>query len=206
MDSSVFEPPTSPNELSDVKGELPKTGMDSQPYIFATSEIMDTDAARAVPVSADRINELAVHLASSAQIDHGTEYRKPPYSYAQLIIQAIASAPEQRLTLSDIYAHISSNFPYYKSFGKGWQVSDPIKNFVDDSNQNKLIFDGYMSTISPFFLILYLSFPASLINHKRDAVVRYLYTTRLISIRRQRMTINMVIILELKHVAMQTLS
>lgn len=123
MDSLVFESPLSPNDLSNEKGALSKTGADSKSRICATSEITNMDSANELPVNADGINELAVRLASSSQIDHGTEYRKPPYSYAQLIIQAIASAPEQRLTLSDIYAHISSNFPYYKSFGKGWQNS-----------------------------------------------------------------------------------
>ncbi|CAL8078019.1 unnamed protein product [Calicophoron daubneyi] len=69
------------------------------------------------------INTLASSLAAVAHIDHGTASRKPPYSYAQLIIQAIASAPQQRLTLSEIYAHICYNFPYYKPHDKGWQNS-----------------------------------------------------------------------------------
>ncbi|KAF6778997.1 hypothetical protein AHF37_01567 [Paragonimus kellicotti] len=49
--------------------------------------------------------------------------RKPPYSYAQLIIQSIASAFKQRLTLAGIYSHICSNFPYYRPNEKGWQNS-----------------------------------------------------------------------------------
>lgn len=69
------------------------------------------------------INKLAANLASTTAIDRGSTFRKPPYSYAQLIIQAIASAPNQRLTLADIYAHISKTFPYYKPHEKGWQNS-----------------------------------------------------------------------------------
>ncbi|VDQ07667.1 unnamed protein product [Trichobilharzia regenti] len=68
------------------------------------------------------VNKLAANLASTATIDRGSAFRKPPYSYAQLIIQAIASSPNQRLTLADIYAHISRTFPYYKPHEKGWQV------------------------------------------------------------------------------------
>ncbi|KAK4468540.1 hypothetical protein MN116_007737 [Schistosoma mekongi] len=69
------------------------------------------------------VNQLAANLASTTSIDRGSAFRKPPYSYAQLIIQAIASAPNQRLTLADIYAHISKTFPYYKPHEKGWQNS-----------------------------------------------------------------------------------
>lgn len=47
---------------------------------------------------------------------------KPPYSYAQLIVQAIASNPDHQLTLSGIYAYISRNYPYYRPNDKGWQV------------------------------------------------------------------------------------
>lgn len=59
---------------------------------------------------------------STAAVEHGTVYEKPPYSYAQLIVQAIVSAPNRRLTLSDIYNYISTQFPYYKPTQKGWQV------------------------------------------------------------------------------------
>lgn len=47
---------------------------------------------------------------------------KPPYSYAQLIVQAILSAQDKQLTLSGIYTHITKNYPYYRSADKGWQV------------------------------------------------------------------------------------
>ncbi|CAF0830352.1 unnamed protein product [Brachionus calyciflorus] len=49
--------------------------------------------------------------------------KKPPYSYAQLIAQAISSSKEQQLTLSQIYQFISSNYSYYKLDDKGWQNS-----------------------------------------------------------------------------------
>ena len=47
---------------------------------------------------------------------------KPPYSYASLITFAINSTSKKRMTLSEIYNWISSNFPYYKDAGTGWKV------------------------------------------------------------------------------------
>nr|CDS21220.1 forkhead box protein K1 [Echinococcus granulosus] len=68
--------------------------------------------------------EVASNLEGSTEtVEHGTVYEKPPYSYAQLIVQAIVSAPNRRLTLADIYSYISTQFPYYKPSQKGWQNS-----------------------------------------------------------------------------------
>jgi len=51
-----------------------------------------------------------------------TSHTKPPYSYIQLIVQAITSSPDKQLTLSDIYAYICKHFPFYRASDKGWQV------------------------------------------------------------------------------------
>lgn len=48
---------------------------------------------------------------------------KPPFSYAQLIVQAIASAHDKQLTLSGIYSYITKHYPYYRTADKGWQNS-----------------------------------------------------------------------------------
>ncbi|KAJ8251751.1 hypothetical protein GJAV_G00225040 [Gymnothorax javanicus] len=47
----------------------------------------------------------------------------PPYSYAQLIVQAITMATDKQLTLNGIYMHITKNYPYYRTADKGWQNS-----------------------------------------------------------------------------------
>ncbi|XP_062288595.1 forkhead box protein I3-A [Scomber scombrus] len=48
---------------------------------------------------------------------------RPPYSYSALIAMAIQGAPQQRLTLSQIYGYVSENFPFYSQNKAGWQNS-----------------------------------------------------------------------------------
>lgn len=59
-------------------------------------------------------------------------------SYADLITQAIKSAPEQRLTLSQIYEWVVKNVPYFKDKGdsassSGWKVSFLIRLIISDA-------------------------------------------------------------------------
>uniref|UniRef100_A0A0N4V2Q6 Fork-head domain-containing protein n=1 Tax=Enterobius vermicularis TaxID=51028 RepID=A0A0N4V2Q6_ENTVE len=49
--------------------------------------------------------------------------KKPPYSYAQLIVQAIISTPDQQIKLPGIYNFIMQKYPWYQSCDKGWQNS-----------------------------------------------------------------------------------
>ena len=43
-----------------------------------------------------------------------------PYSYWQLIFQAIRSSKTGQLTCGEIYSHIIENHPYFRTLGKGW--------------------------------------------------------------------------------------
>ena len=60
--------------------------------------------------------------ASEVDASHAKHDTKPPFSYAQLIVQAILSAPDQQMTLSQIYSFITAQYPYYEANNRGWQV------------------------------------------------------------------------------------
>ncbi|KAH8865125.1 Forkhead box protein K1 [Schistosoma japonicum] len=78
---------------------------------------------RSINSSQNSIFTPVVHLATFPTIEHGDQFTKPPYSYAQLIAQAISSQPDRKLTLSGIYEFISRNYSYYQLTDKGWQNS-----------------------------------------------------------------------------------
>ena len=69
------------------------------------------------------INEISIVGTNSYSGNSSNDESKPPYSYAQLIVQAITSAPDRQLTLSGIYTYITKNYAYYRSAEKGWQNS-----------------------------------------------------------------------------------
>jgi hypothetical protein len=98
------------------------------------------------------------NLAPENKLSNGSNnnsmVKKPPYSYAQLIAQAISSSAEQQLTLSQIYSYISSKFGYYRLDDKGWQNSirhnlSLNRNFVKIARQQNEPGKGSFWRIEP---------------------------------------------------------
>ncbi|MEQ2211604.1 hypothetical protein XENOCAPTIV_009007, partial [Xenoophorus captivus] len=104
--------------------ELQLINDNSQPENDKEASGGDSPKVRASPLCPSLLHQCqegfrnAGFLWSAPQDDS-----KPPYSYAQLIVQAITLAQDKQLTLNGIYNHITKNYPYYRTADKGWQVS-----------------------------------------------------------------------------------
>ena len=68
--------------------------------------------------------------AATSETTSMNPYPKPPFSYATLILLAINSTTEKRMTLQDIYKWIEDNFPYYKHCKKAWKVTADIQCII----------------------------------------------------------------------------
>ncbi|XP_071815252.1 forkhead box protein K2-like [Apostichopus japonicus] len=108
--SAVNSAPTSPRA-----GTL-------QPHLNVTQDLQAVALAAAAAVGEKDVGN-SRSSGSEGSNPPGKDETKPPYSYAQLIVQAIMSAPDKQLTLSGIYAYITKTYPYYRTADKGWQNS-----------------------------------------------------------------------------------
>ncbi|XP_035253887.1 forkhead box protein K1-like [Anguilla anguilla] len=117
---NMMSPLPSPTGTISVPNSCPASprGAGSSGYRFGHS--VTSDLQLAAEFAAKAVSE---QRADASGDDSPKDESKPPYSYAQLIVQAISSALDRQLTLSGIYAHITKNYPYYRTADKGWQNS-----------------------------------------------------------------------------------
>ncbi|MPC66599.1 Forkhead box protein F1 [Portunus trituberculatus] len=80
-------------------------------------------------VPSDTSTGVAAPSASSEKSSGGAKrggarrQEKPPYSYIALIVMAIQSSPQRRLTLSEIYQFLQHRFAFFRGSYTGWKNS-----------------------------------------------------------------------------------
>uniref|UniRef100_A0A667YS83 Forkhead box I3a n=1 Tax=Myripristis murdjan TaxID=586833 RepID=A0A667YS83_9TELE len=112
-DFSLYSPPALPEQAPAASAYHPAA---AEPYLCLDSPDKSTTAAEGLPA-------FGGSWFSLPSQDDLMRLVRPPYSYSALIAMAIQGAPEQRLTLSQIYQYVANNFPFYSRSKAGWQNS-----------------------------------------------------------------------------------
>lgn len=87
--------------------------------MFGNFEIINADSPRTAQGNRCSVNEDEFILGGDGSdgvltsVDSFSDSR-PPYSYSQLIVQAIGSSSEKQLTLNGIYSYITENYKFYR--------------------------------------------------------------------------------------------
>ena len=69
------------------------------------------------------LTETSATKVKDCDIQEDARHEKPKCSYADLIKSALASSAEGKLTLSEIYAWIKQNYPFFRKGSPVWQNS-----------------------------------------------------------------------------------
>ena len=104
---------------------LPPEDMVVPPATPMSTDVPENDKSSAGMMIGGSVGGVSASSASSNAAKRGGARRqeKPPYSYIALIVMAIQSSPQRRLTLSEIYQFLQQRFPFFRGAYTGWKNS-----------------------------------------------------------------------------------
>ncbi|XP_043518879.1 fork head domain transcription factor slp1-like isoform X1 [Frieseomelitta varia] len=102
----------------DEKGSSPTGALHS-----TTNSNPSTPSTPSTPTTVADGSSAATGTGNGNGSNNDSASKKPPYSYVALIAMAIQHSAQKRATLSEIYAYITTRFPYFQKNKKGWQNS-----------------------------------------------------------------------------------
>ncbi|XP_063698004.1 forkhead box protein F1 [Culicoides brevitarsis] len=107
---SPVEPKTSPN---------PRNGV----MCYNNAQPTTTPSPKMTSPTSTTSNKESNATSGGEKKTGGRRQEKPPHSYINMIVQAIKSTPDRRMTLSEIYKYLQSKYDFFNGDYSGWKNS-----------------------------------------------------------------------------------
>lgn len=138
-DLAPFHVPPSPDDL-------PSSEEEGDDYSILELTLTREQRLQLSPSLKRSLVELAMYYLDR-EVNYAMDLRKPPYSYATLILLTLLSHPQHCVPLCGVYSWIKANFRYYMSADQSWQVRARINKHITYHTH------AYMHVHNPHYLL-----------------------------------------------------